>query len=132
MFGRNAKPEITPEYKTAEKVLEQTEALCNCVLKYVDGNTDTEKLMISEVSEKLRNAASLKESLRDGRLDAQMVGTIGFSLTFNQLLEIVTKLDVSNDAEQEFVDIAKEQLALALRAGYAPAAELNRQGKLPL
>lgn len=132
LFSKNAKPEATPEFKVAERVLEQTEALCDCVLKYVDGTTDSEKLMISEVVEKKSNALSLKESLHDGRLDAQMVATIGFSLTFNQLLEVVNKLDASNDAEREFVDIAKQQLALALQAGYGPAVELDRQGKLPL
>ena len=132
LFARNTKPEVTEEYKRAERVLEQTDALCNCVLEYVDGTTDREKLMISEVNDKKNNAASLRESLEEGRLDPQMVATLAFALSFNQLLELVYKLDASTDEERELIAIAKKQLGLALQAGYGPAVELNRLGKLPL
>ena len=131
LFGKNAKAEATAEYKMAQRVLDQGEALCNCVLDYVDGTPDSEKRMISEVSEKKSNVLSLKDALREGRLDPQMCATLGFSLTFNQMLQIVKHLDASNDAEREFIDIARQQIALALKAGYGPAVELERQGKLP-
>lgn len=132
LFNKNAKPARSEEFKRALTVLGQTESLCHCVLDYVDGTTDGEKLMISEVKDKLNNVASLRESLYDGRLDPQMCATLGFSLTFNQLLELVYKLDASNDQERELIAIAKKQLALALQAGYAPAVELNKMRKLPI
>ena len=132
LFNKAAKPERTEEFKRALTVIGQTESLCNCVLEYVDGTTDGEKLMISEVKDKLNNATGLKESLYEGRLDPQMCATLAFSLTFNQLLELVYKLDASNDEERELIAIAKKQLELALQAGYGPAVELNRMSKLPL
>lgn len=132
LFGAKNKPERTEAFATAEKVLEQTEAICNCVLQYVDGTSDAEQVMISDAHEKLGNASSLKESLYNGTLDPQMCTTLGFSLTFAQLVLIVTKLDGSTPEETELIDIAKQQLALAVQAGYAPAVEIVERGLIEL
>ncbi|MDO4890866.1 MAG: hypothetical protein Q3963_05840 [Coriobacteriaceae bacterium] len=132
LFGRNKKPAVTQEYQMAEQVLGQTVAFCNSVLEYVDGTSEAEQKMIAEVREKLGNANSLQESLREGRMDPQMCATVGFSLTFNQLIEIVTKLDASNSEERALIDAAKRQLERSLASGYGPALEMQRQGNWPL
>ncbi|MDO4533642.1 MAG: hypothetical protein Q4C36_07970 [Coriobacteriia bacterium] len=131
LFGRN-KVERTAEYVQAERVLNQTEAFCKSVLEYVDGTSEAEQKMVAEVRDKLSNAERLMERLQEGSLDPRMCTTMGFSLTFNQLLEIVEKLDGSTPAEAEMINAAKAQIQTALQAGYAPAVELQQQGKLPL
>ena len=132
LFGRNTKPEATQEFKMAERVLDQTAAFCNSVLEYVDGTSEGEKVMIAEVREKIGNVTSLREALNEGRMDPQMCSSLGFALTFGELVQIVTKLDASTSEERALIDAAKQQIGLALQAGYGPAVELNRQGKLPL
>lgn len=132
LFDRGKSPAEAEGFGTAKKVLEQTEALCNCVLRYVDGTTDSEKLIISEVHDKLSNVERLKESLVSGALDPQTCISMGFALTFNQMVELVNKLDASTPEEHELVDLAKQQIAVALKAGYGPAVEMDRQGRLPL
>ena len=135
IFGgkkRNKGNKGTAEYRTAEQVLSQTVAFCESVLRYVDGTTEAEKAMIAEVRDKLGNAQRLQESLGDGTLDPQMCTTMGFALTFNQLVEITTKLDASSSEEQALIDAAKRQLELAVKANYAPAVEMQKAGKLPL
>ena len=132
LFGgrKLEKPEKTETYTMAEQVLAQTEAFCNGVLSYVDGTTDAEKRMRTEVNQKLANAQGLKDALEEGRLDPQMCITLGFSITYSQLVEIVTKLDASTPEEEAFIDAAHRQLEVAAQAGYAPALELQRQGVL--
>lgn len=129
---RNKADKGTAEYRMAEQVLGQTVAFCESVLTYVDGTTEAEKAMIAEVHDKLGNAKRLRESLDDGTLDPQMCTTMGFALTFNQLVEITTKLDASSSEEQALIDAAKLQLAQAVKANYAPAVEMQKAGKLPL
>lgn len=132
LFGRDRKPEVTETFKVAERVLQQTEALCACVLEYVDGTTEDERKIIEVVREKQGNAQRLDESLHAGEIDPQMCISMGFALTFGQMVELVRRLDASTPEEGEMVRIAKEQLALALQAGYPPAVELNEKGQLPL
>ena len=131
LFGRN-KVERGAAYVQAERVLNQTVAFCKSVLEYVDGTSEAEQSMIAEVRDKLSNAERLMERLQEGSLDPQMCTTMGFALTFNQLLEIVEKLDGSTPAEAEMISAAKAQIQTALQAGYAPAVELQQQGKLPV
>ena len=130
LFGRN-KVERTAAYVQAERVLNQTVAFCKSVLEYVDGTSEAEQKMVAEVNDKLSNAERLMERLQEGSLDPQMCTTMGFALTFNQLLEIVYKLDGSTPAEAEMISAAKAQIQTALQAGYGPAVELQQQGKLP-
>ena len=132
LFSRNRQPERTAAYVQAERVLNQTEAFCKSVLEYVDGTSEGEKAMIAEVRDKLSNAGRLMESLKDGSLDPQMCTTMGFALTFNQLIEIVSKLDGSTPAEAQMIEAAKMQIDAAVKAGYGPALELQKQGKLPV
>ena len=130
-FGRS-KPQRTEAYLLAERVLDQTEAFCNSVLEYVDGTSEGEKRMIAEVNGKLANAARLRESLQEGSLDPQMCTTMGFALTFNQLVQIVNNLDGSTPAETDIIDAAKRQISAALKAGYGPALEMQQKGELKL
>jgi len=130
LFSRNQKPERTAAYIAAERVLDQTEAFCKFVLEYVDGTTEGEQKMVAEVHDKLSNAARLRERLQNGDLDPQMCTTMGYALTFNQLVEIVTKLDASTPAEEELIAASRQQLQASLEAGYAPAVDLNKRGLL--
>ena len=131
LFGRNSKkPERTAAYIAAERVLDQTKAFCKFVLEYVDGTTEGEQKMIAEVNDKLSNAERLQERLQNGELDPQMCTTMGYALTFNQLVEIVTKLDASTPAEEELIAASKQQLQASLEAGYPPALDLQKRGVL--
>lgn len=130
--GKKKQVQKNGAYRAAEQVLDQAEAFCNSVLQYVDGTSEGEQKMIAEVRDKLGNAARLRESLADGTLDPQMCQTMGFALTFGQLVEIVTKLDASTSEERALIDAAKKQLAVAVKAGYGPALELQQKGALPL
>ena len=132
IFGRKKQPERTAAYVAAERVLDQTEAFCKSVLEFVDGTSEGEQRMIAEVHDKLGNAARLRESLQDGTLDPTVCTSMGFSLTFNQLVEIVNKLDASTPEERELIEAAKKQISAALAAGYGPALELQAKGKIAL